>query len=80
MKHEQIVCAIADSDCLGDGDAILSGDRLEESALLGGVDDGLGFDQFAGEGLGGSIDLKLYGGLVGVNCGILEVETEDLRG
>lgn len=61
MKHEQIVCAVADSNCLGDGDVVLRRDRVEESALLGGVDDGLGFDQFSGQGLGGRVDLKLYG-------------------
>lgn len=63
VEHEEIVGAIANGQCLRKGDAMLGGDGLEESALVRGVDDGVGRHQFSGQGLGGLVDFKLDGRL-----------------
>jgi hypothetical protein len=44
VKHEEIVGSVADGHGLGEGDVVFGGDGFEEGALLGGIDDGLGFD------------------------------------
>lgn len=59
VKHEEIVGSVADGHCLGEGDVVLGCDRFKEGALLGGVDDGLGFDKLSGESLGYWVDFEL---------------------
>lgn len=61
VEHKEIVGAIADGQCLREGDSVLGGDGLEESALVRGVDDGVGRHQFSGQGLGGLVDFELDG-------------------
>lgn len=63
VEHQEIVGAIADSQCLREGDSVLSGDGFEESALVRSVDDGVGRHQFSGQGLGGLVDFELNGKL-----------------
>jgi len=48
VKHEKIIGTITDSQCLGDGNVVLSSDRFKKSALLGRIDDRLRLDQSAG--------------------------------
>lgn len=48
VEHEEVVGAVADGHCLGDGDGILSGEGLQEGAFSSCVDDGIGWDEFAG--------------------------------
>lgn len=64
VKHEKIIGTIADSQCLGDGDIVLSSDGLKKGALLSGIDDGLRLNQSAGQGLSFSVNFKLDIGLV----------------
>lgn len=59
VKHQQIVGPVADSQCLGDGDVVLGRDGGEKGAFLRGVNDGVGVDQFASEGLCCGVDFKL---------------------
>lgn len=48
MEHEEVVGTVADGQGLGDGDGVLGRDGLQEGAFLGRVDDGEGWDKFAG--------------------------------
>jgi hypothetical protein len=59
VEHEEIVSAIADGHGLRDGDTVLSGDGLEESALVRSVNNGVGWHQFSGQSLGSLVDFEL---------------------
>lgn len=60
VKHQQVVGSVPNRQCLGDGDVVLGGDGFEEEPFSGGVDDGIGVDQFAGEGLRCGVDFELW--------------------
>lgn len=64
VKHEKIIGTIADSQCLGDGNIVLSSDGFKKGALLSSIDDGLRLDQSTGQGLSFSVDFELDIGLV----------------
>lgn len=59
VEHEEVVGSVADGDCLAKRDVVLRSDGLEQSALLGSIDDGLALDQFAGQCLSLGIDFEL---------------------
>ena len=60
MEHEKVIGSIADSSGLGDGDVVLGRNGLQELALLAGIDNRVGGNEFSRQSLRCLVYLELH--------------------